>query len=128
MAQKPLSEASAREAMEAYAKFGVAIKAASALGLPKSTFESRLKAARRMFAGGEKLPEPEKKPEPTVDERSALQKLRDENSRLRTELQGAYRGRVEEDEILAMIGILAKADVSPPDWPTAQVRRTKGNG
>lgn len=62
----------------------------------------------------------------TVEERTTVQALQDEISRLKAEVKAAYRAGVEEDAILAIIGNMAASTASPPAWlATAHPKRAK---
>lgn len=109
--------------LAAYELHGSCAKAAQATGLNVSTFKSRLRIARRMSASGKTKA---RAPEPTLEEKTALQRARDEIARLKTELAGAYRAHAEEDEILALIGVLAKAETKSPEWAVEAGKKAKG--
>lgn len=72
---------------------------------------------------------PEHQPidQPTVEERTTIQALQDEVSRLKAELRAAYRASAEEDAILNLIGIMAKAPAEPPAWLAAIKAKKRGS-
>lgn len=117
MAAHKLSDSVLQQALDALAAHGKQAAAARALNLPLPTFTSRLLAAklRGLESALPKHAVPERKPE-TLEEKTALQKARDEVARLKGDLSNAYRAHAEEDEILALIGVLAKAETRAPDW------------
>lgn len=81
--------------------------------------EARAVAGEEHFAPDWSLfkPEPAKAFTPeTVEERSAIQALNDEITRLKAEVRAAYRSNAEEDAVLAVIGLMAKATAQPPKW------------
>lgn len=121
MAMPQTPESLLRAAVEAFAKHGSKSAAARALGIPRPTLCGRLNSAKLIAARPA-----DNKPEVTLEEKTALQRARDEIGRLKNELANAYRAHAEEDEILALIGVLAKAETKAPDWIVKPERRIKG--
>lgn len=63
----------------------------------------------------------------SIEERTVEQALRDEITRLRAELRASYRASAEEDAILNIIGVMAKAEADPPKWVvTPKARKVRG--
>jgi len=111
-------------------------EAARRLGVKRATLDSFITNEERAASRGEPnfLPDwplyvapaqPDIAPQ-TVEERSTIQSLNDEITRLKAELRAAYRASAEEDAILNLIGAMAKAPENPPTWLAApRVRKLK---
>lgn len=100
-----------------------AAEAARRLGVKRTKIDGWIVAEEQLRSRGEPhfLPDWSLYAEPTVDiqpaaveERSAVQALQDEITRLKAELKAAYRASVEEDAILSLIGVMAGAEANPP--------------
>jgi hypothetical protein len=112
-----------------------AAEAARRLGVKRTKIDGWIVAEEQLRSRGEPhfLPDWSIYAEPTVDiqpaaveERSAVQALQDEITRLKAELKAAYRASVEEDAILSLIGVMAGAEANPPKWlAAAHVKRVK---
>lgn len=143
MATPPISDAEGirrKSAIEAALKDGyvslgssggrgsAVAEAARRLGMNDTTLTSWLNRVRHMKP--EHVPDwgLYQPPEPTVvsiEERATEQSLRDEISRLKSEIKAAYRAGLEEDAILNIIGTMAAAPANPPRWlePTKVKKR-----
>lgn len=119
MPTPPLSIEILRTAVAAVdAAEGNVTAAAQALGLPRGTLESRLRAAKR--AGVE--PKPGAAPAGgsfrlggSAADREVI-RLRDEIARYKREIEAQHRAAIDEEEVRRMIGTLAYAPPDPPQW------------
>jgi len=107
-------------------------EAARILGVNRNTMDSFIRNEEGLQRSGQEhfmpdwnLFEEQTPPEATVEEektqeqKTTEQALRDDVQRLRAELRQAYRASAEEDAILNLIGIIAKAPSNPPAWIAA---------
>lgn len=108
-------------------------EAARRLGMDSGTLRSFIHSEEAAQAKGEPHFVPDwgaytaPKPEAIVVERAAEQGLRDEIARLKAELRAAYRANIEQDAIMALIGVMAKADCQPPSWlDKAKAKKAQG--
>lgn len=124
----PSSDALLRETVAAVKKHGTLRAAGLAMGVGPTTMQARYEraVARGLAEPLANRPAAAKAPAATIEEKTALQRARDEIARLKGELANAYRTHADEDEILALIGVLAKAETRPPDWVVKPERRAKG--
>lgn len=116
MGTPAITAAQTREAIEAVKKHGNQVKAAQALGISRGALQNRIAAGGRAERPND---------QPTPQERTTIQALQDEISRLRAELKASYRASAEEDAILGLIGIMSAAPTTPPTW-LATARGRKG--
>lgn len=114
MVARPISDEVAQRAADAYHKAGNKEAAARTLNLSSRTFRRHFDTAqeRGLVPNAEEA----KPPEPTPQEHSTIQALRDEIHKLKSDLKAAYRASVEEDAILNLLGKIADAPTTPPRW------------
>lgn len=97
---------------------GISLReAAKAIGIARQSMPTNMASWRKRAAEiGTAAPAADSEPEATPKERSAIQALRDEIAKLKSELKASYRASAEEDAILGLIGTIAAAPTSPPSW------------
>ena len=108
MANNSLSLELAQEAVDAVAQYGEQQAAANALGLSRSTFQSRLRVAQQRRL----------KPSPGIEDPNNLDHLKGRIQRLEAELSVAQKKQLDEAMVRRQIIGLAEAteNAAPPKW------------
>lgn len=109
------------EILDAFRRTGSKRAAAAALGMDRSTFRHRLKKILPDATGQANAPREEAEADPLI-----VRRLRDENARLTRALTEGQRQRAFEEDVLEIIGEMAAAPSSPPDWLTQPRDRSGG--
>ncbi len=112
----PQQIADARLAVEALEKHGTQVAAAKALGIPRETLQSRLRAASRIDSRDEQSE--------IVQAHALAKKYEAEARDWKKRFEKAEADRLDEKEVEAKIFGLSRAKIEPPKW-TLDIRRGK---
>ncbi|NDG19645.1 MAG: hypothetical protein EB117_15435 [Betaproteobacteria bacterium] len=115
VAQKPLTEKEMQEAIDIYARYGLNMnRAASAMNLPRSTFENRLRRAKKL--GLKSSVEPNSDLEEVLEQERLDQLLREQVRSLQLQLETVRKETLDQEFVKSQIIKLAQTKIDPPKW------------
>lgn len=119
------------------AKGGCVAEASRRLGVSRGAINDFIRREERAKQAGEPNyapdwslfapPERTTPDAPDLQSKIAEQALKDEIARLRAENRALARASIEQDAILSIIGVMAKAETAPPAWLSETSTRSSGS-